>query len=125
MPKYTVKEKSLIGNTIYEAGDVVDYDGLPADNLIPMDAEGEAKAAEYVTSNAERVAKMRDQYADSTVGGDPAAFAKAVKDAITEAHATHTSTLSETIAAAVASAIALVFPNGTAKKAADPANPIA
>ena len=77
MPKYRVKELSLIGNELFQAGAEVEYDGLPAENLEPLDDEGRAKAAEYVLSNEARVKQMMLENSDSQVG-DPAAFATAV-----------------------------------------------
>lgn len=56
--EYEVLEKSLIGNEVFEAGSKAFYNGLPAENLKPLCAEGEARAAEYVESNKARVAKM-------------------------------------------------------------------
>ncbi|MEC5161719.1 MULTISPECIES: hypothetical protein [unclassified Janthinobacterium] len=58
MPKYLVKEKSLIGNELFEAGALVDYDGLPAENLEPTCDAGRAKYQEYLESNAARVRAM-------------------------------------------------------------------
>lgn len=75
-PKYVVLEKSLIGNRMYEAGETAEYDGLPAENLQPTCDVGRARYQEYLKSNAERVATMKDQFSDSAVG-DPAAFAAA------------------------------------------------
>jgi hypothetical protein len=116
--KYTVLEKSLVGNEIFEEGAVVEYDGLPAENLAPMCDEGRARYQEYLDSNAERVRKMKADYGDQAgIAGDPEAFAKAVRAAIAEANAQQADLISK----AVASAIAQVFPNGTAKKAVDPA----
>ena len=64
--KFIVKEKSLIGNELFEAGaEVTLPEGtLPADNLEPMCERGVALQEEYKRSNAERVAKMREQYAE-------------------------------------------------------------
>lgn len=56
--EYEVLEKSLIGNELFEAGARAFYDGLPAENLKPLCAEGEKRAAEYQESNKARVAKM-------------------------------------------------------------------
>lgn len=81
MPKYRVKEKSLIGNELHEAGAEVEYDGLPAENLEPLCDEGRAKYQEYLDSNAERVAKMKRENEVSAVG-DPAAFAAMVAASI-------------------------------------------
>jgi hypothetical protein len=33
MARYKVLEKSYINNSIYEEGDVVEYDGIPSENL--------------------------------------------------------------------------------------------
>jgi hypothetical protein len=153
--EYIVLEKSLIGNEIFEAGTTAKYDGLPAENLQPTCDEGRARYQEYVESNAARLAKMREQYAEAPgVAGDPNAFAAAFRKELAEANAQHAeaqrqlletlaaaaqaqkdaiaSAVSEAqkgqaelIAAAVAAAIAQVFPNGTAKKAVEPAAPIA
>lgn len=81
MPQYKVKELSLIGNELHQAGAIVEYAGLPAENLEPLDDEGRAKYQEYLDSNAARVKKMRDLNSESAVG-DPADFAKAITAAI-------------------------------------------
>ena len=87
MPKYRVRELSLIGNDLFQEGATVDYDGLPAENLEPLCDEGKAKYQEYLDSNAARVKKMRDLHSDSSMG-DPAAFAKAIADAVSSGIAT-------------------------------------
>lgn len=33
MPRYKVLEKSFINNTVYEEGAIVEYDGIPSENL--------------------------------------------------------------------------------------------
>ncbi len=81
MPKYRVKELSLIGNELFQAGAEVDYDGLPAENLEPLCDEGRAKYQEYLDSNAARVRKMRAEN-DTSAVGDPTVFAAAVTAAI-------------------------------------------
>jgi hypothetical protein len=86
--KYRVKEKSLIGNTLYEAGQEAEYDGLPADNLEPLCDEGRARAAEYEQSNKARVQKMVAANQESAVG-DPAAFAAAFAKQLAEERAEH------------------------------------
>lgn len=60
--KYLVKEKSLIGNEIHEAGAVAEYDGLPAENLEPLCDEGRARYQEYLASNAARVERMMAEH---------------------------------------------------------------
>ena len=62
MPKYRVKELSLIGNDLHQAGAIVDYDGLPAENLEPLCDAGRARYQDYLKSNAERVARMLAEY---------------------------------------------------------------
>ena len=86
--EYRVKEKSLIGNQLYEAGATVEYDGLPADNLEPLCDEGRARADEYEQSNKQRVANMIAANQESAVG-DPAAFAKQFAEALATERAEH------------------------------------
>lgn len=81
MPKYRVKELSLIGNELFQAGAEVEYDGLPADNLEPLCDAGRAKAREYVLSNEARVKQMLLENSPSQVG-DPSAFAGAIAASI-------------------------------------------
>lgn len=101
--KYTVLEKSLIGNEMFEAGQTCEYDGLPAENLSPQCDEGRARYQEYLDTNAERVAKMRAANSDSVVG-DPAAFAAAVGKAIAEANAGIEARINDAVAAAMGKA---------------------
>lgn len=117
--KYTVLEKSLIGNEMFEAGQTCEYSGLPAENLAPQCEVGHARYQEYLTSNAQRVAVMAASNPDGS-GADSAAFAKAVAAAIVEAQASQ----AELISAAVAAALAKVFPNGTGKAAVREAEPV-
>jgi hypothetical protein len=83
MPRYKVLEKSYINNRIVEAGEEVDYDGLPSGNLEPLDKAGQKAAAEYETSNAERVATMIAQNAPT-----PSVDAQAIAAAVAEGVAT-------------------------------------
>jgi hypothetical protein len=76
--KYTVLERSLIGNRIYEEGEVAEYDGLPAENLAPLCDEGHARYQEYLKSNAERIAKMRAAHPEQGGAMDSQAFAAAI-----------------------------------------------
>lgn len=119
MPKYVIKEKSLIGNELHEAGAIVEYDGLPSENLEPTDDEGRARYQEYLASNAERIATLKNQFTESAVG-DPDKFAQAVAKANAEANADMMASIPNMIASAVAQALATAFPNGTAKPAAKP-----
>lgn len=53
MAQYRVKTKSFVNNGIREEGEIVDYDGIPGDNLEPMDkpAEKAVKAAAAVNND--------------------------------------------------------------------------
>jgi len=99
--KFIVKEKSLIGNELFEAGaEVTLPEGtLPADNLEPMCERGVALQEEYKRSNAERIAKMREQYADAATG-DAAALSKAIGEAVAQAIAAQNAEAAELEAAA-------------------------
>jgi hypothetical protein len=86
--KYTVLERSLVGNRIYEEGETAEYDGLPAENLSPQCDVGKARYQEYLDSNAERVKKMIEMNQDSGVG-DQAAFQKQFLTMLAEQNAMH------------------------------------
>jgi len=86
MLQYEVLERSLIGNQVFEPGAIVPYDGYPSANLKPTCAEGEAKAAELVQINADRVKQMQLDNPASPVM-DVEGFAKAIASAIAEANA--------------------------------------
>lgn len=124
MPKYVVKEKSLIGNTLHEAGEIVEYDGLPAENLEPTCDEGRAKYQEYLASNAERVAKLREQFSESAVG-NPAEFGAKFAAELAKTNAEFMASIPGMIAAAVAQAMAAAFANGIGAPAATPTVPAA
>lgn len=87
--KYLVKEKSLIGNDVHEAGATVSYAGLPSDNLEPLCDEGRARAAEYVASNAARIKQMTDTHGGQSAVGDPTKFLEAFTTALAEERAEH------------------------------------
>jgi hypothetical protein len=106
--KYTVIERSLVGNRIYEAGETAEYDGLPAENLAPQCEVGAARYQEYLESNRERVAKMIEQNAESGVG-DVSKFAAqftAALQAANEQHAAQMAALQESMASAIVEGIA-------------------
>lgn len=89
MPKYEVLEKSHLpagekGNRIYEAGETVDYDGLPGPNLKPLDAEGEAKQKEYFVA-LETQRKAREHMYPPEHGFDIKAFARELAKEIASA----------------------------------------
>jgi hypothetical protein len=86
--QYRLKEQSLIGNQIHPAGAVVDYDGLPAENLEPLCDEGRARYAEYLESNKARVANLIAANQESGVG-DPTKFAEQFAKVLAEQQAEH------------------------------------
>lgn len=98
--EYRVKEKSLIGNEMFEAGAIAKYDGLPAENLEPMCDVGRARYQEYLDSNKSRIATMIAGHSESAVG-DPNLFMKEWAAAQQKAAAEQ----AEQIAAAVSAGI--------------------
>lgn len=125
IPKYTVMEKSLIGNEIHEAGAVVAYDGLPAENLKPTCALGVKRHQEYLESNKTRVAAMQSQFAESGVG-DPAKFMAAFAEQMKKDNVERDEKMAAMVGSAVVQAMAAFFPNGiptAAPVAAAPAAP--
>jgi hypothetical protein len=131
--EYTVLERSLVGNKIYEVGETAMYDGLPSENLGPTCDEGRARAIEYVESNKARLAKMKEQYGDSATRGDPAAFSKLFLEELAKANAQHAEQmaalqagLADAVGQAVAAALAAAAPaKGKAAKAAAESDAIA
>jgi hypothetical protein len=87
--QYRVKEKSLIGNDVHEAGATVSYAGLPSENLEPLCDEGRKRAVEYKESNAARVKQMIASTAGDSPVGDPAKFMEAFTKALAEERAEH------------------------------------
>lgn len=86
--QYRVKEKSLIGNELHEAGAMVMFDGLPAENLEPTCDEGRKRYQEYLESNAQRVKTMIAANQESAVG-DPTAFMAAFAKQLAEERIEH------------------------------------
>src|ERR1041385_2554376 len=84
---YTVVERSLVGNKIFEAGETAMYDGLPAENLAPTCDVGKARYQEYLESNNTRVKKMIEMnQADASGLGDAAAFGKMFLEALAKSN---------------------------------------
>ncbi len=107
MPKYRVKELSLIGNELFQAGAEVDYDGLPAENLELLCDEGRAKYQEYLASNIARQAEMHANHPASGVG-EAAKFA----EALAKSQEGQAALIGTAVAEAVAAAFARLFPEG-------------
>jgi hypothetical protein len=59
MAKYRVLAKSFIGNSMVEEGTVVDYDGIPSDNLEAMDKPAEAAAEQSAQANMDSIARQK------------------------------------------------------------------
>lgn len=116
MPKYRVKELSLVGNELFQAGAEVEYEGLPAENLEPLCDEGRAKYQEYLVTNADRIKKMAEQHQVSAVG-DPAAFVAALQ----KNQAEQAAVIGTAVAEAVAAAFSRLFPDGLPVAVAEPA----
>ena len=68
MPRFRVARQSFIGGRVYERGEEVDYDGLPSDNLEPLDDEGRQARA-----NAER--EFAKQAEERALAANPSAAA--------------------------------------------------
>lgn len=81
MSKYLVLEKSFIDNHLVEAGTEIDFDGLPSRNLKPLDAAGEAKAAESEVA-AEKAMQSLIANTRNLGQADPNDFATAVAAAV-------------------------------------------
>jgi hypothetical protein len=94
---YITREKSLVGNDVHEAGTKVQYDGLPSENLEPTCDEGRARYQEYLRSNAERVANLRQQFSESAVG-DPSKFAADFAKVLAEQQAEHNAQMAALVA---------------------------
>jgi hypothetical protein len=94
---YITKEKSLVGNDVHEAGTKVLYDGLPAENLEPTCDVGRGRYQEYLASNAERVAKLQQEFSTSAVG-DPAKFATDFAKVLAEQQAEHNAQMAALVA---------------------------
>ena len=69
MAKYRVKTKSFIGNTVVEEGAVVDYEGLPGDNLEAIDEE--AEQATLAAEGVDALSLERQQAAAKGIDPSP------------------------------------------------------
>lgn len=120
-PRYLVLERSLINNQIHEAGAEVEYDGLPSENLKPLDAAGEAKAEEYKASNAKRVSGMMDEAKASPLAGafDPSKIVQQMADMQAE-QAAQNAALMERMATIFAEKLATIHAQQTPVAVADP-----
>ena len=69
MTKYRVKTKSFINHGLVEEGEIVEYDGVPGDNLEPLDEEGR-EASQGFDADAESLARQQE----AAKGANPATF---------------------------------------------------
>lgn len=85
--KYIVKEKSLIGNEIFEAGaEVTLPEGTwPGSNLEATCERGQAKFAEHAEMEKVRIAKLNADFGDKGLAGDAAVLSKLIAAAVAEA----------------------------------------
>ncbi|HET8869799.1 MAG TPA: hypothetical protein VFM48_05100 [Aquabacterium sp.] len=59
MAKYRVLAKSFINNALVEEGTIVEYDGVPSDNLEPIDKPAEKAAAQSAAADIESLARQK------------------------------------------------------------------
>ena len=87
MARYQLTERTLIGNDLVEAGEI-EFDGLPSRIFIPLDADGEARRAEFEAieqaRQAENVLASGRQALTQLDAGLVAAIREVVIDTLTE-----------------------------------------
>ena len=81
MPKYRVLTESFIDNHRRMPGEVIEFDGLPAENLEPLDDAGKAKAADAKVVRKEHIDRIVRELQPIT-GVDPTQFASAIVKAL-------------------------------------------
>ncbi len=60
MARYKVKEKSFIDNRIVEAGEEIEHDGIPHNNLEPLDKPAEKAATGKAAADKASAERMKD-----------------------------------------------------------------
>lgn len=82
MAKYRVLTTSFIGNAIVAEGTVIDFDGVPHDNLEPLDAQAEEAVEQSAQSDMADIARQKAAAAGAEPDAvDTAAAASAAADA--------------------------------------------
>ena len=76
MAKYRVKEKSFIGHSIVEEGTIVEYDGVPGNNLEPLDVPAAQALVDAVGANKESLERQRQAAAGIDIPAQEAAAAE-------------------------------------------------
>ena len=59
MARFQVLKQSFIDNRIVNEGDIIEHDGLPGDNLKPIDAPATALAADAADGDARSTARRK------------------------------------------------------------------
>lgn len=67
MAQYRIKTKSFVNNGIREEGEIVEYEGIPGDNLEPMDKPAEKAVKAAIGANNDDI--IRQHFAAEA--GDP------------------------------------------------------
>lgn len=93
MPRYRVLELSYFNDRIVQAGEEINYDGNPGNNLEPLDEEAAAARAKVLADEPERIRKLL------------------------AAAAPEKASMAEEISKGIAEAIATIFPDGIASPA--------
>lgn len=85
MAKYRVLTTSFIDNKLVQEGEIVDYDGVPHDNMEPMDAPAEKAAKKTKKADLEAIARQKAAAAGASPDEvDTAAAASAAAKAAEE-----------------------------------------
>lgn len=92
MAKYRVLTKSFINNALVEEGEIVEYEGIPHDNLEPIDAPAQKAAQAAATADLEAIARQKAAAAgaspdDVDTAAAVSAAAQAAEKALQEQHA--------------------------------------
>jgi hypothetical protein len=69
MAKYEVLERSFINNRLHDAGSIIEYDGVPAENLKPVDTSAKA-AAKAAAASGEPLNIIESAPKDGEASGD-------------------------------------------------------
>lgn len=87
MAKYRVLTTSFIGNTLVAEDTVIEYDGIPHDNLEPLDAPAQEAAEQTAQADMESIARQKAAAAgaspdDVDTSAATSAAAKAAEEAM-------------------------------------------
>lgn len=87
MAKYRVRQTSFLDNKLVQEDDIVDYDGVPHENLEPLDKPAEQAAQEAAHADLEAIARQKAAAAganpdDVDTAAATSAAAKAAEEAL-------------------------------------------